>query len=90
MKSAIFVLSSINSSETLLRADDEDVVPEIVVRDVGREVDREANAHDEDDHADDVEANTEEGHEPDDAQLHRENSEGDPDHAHLAKIKKPE
>jgi hypothetical protein len=54
-----------------------------VVGDVGGEVDREADAHDEHDHADDVDVDVGQGHEADDAHLDRDDGEDDPDDAHL-------
>ena len=55
----------------------------VVVGDVSREIHREADAHNEHDHADDVDVDVDDGHESDDAHLHRDDGEDDPDDAGL-------
>ena len=51
---------------------------EIVVRDVGGEVHREANAHDKDDHTDDIKVDSQERHHSQDPNFHGEDSKDDP------------
>ena len=57
---------------------------EIMIGDVSREVDGEADAHDEDYHADHIKVDVPEGHDAQHSHLHRDHGEDDPDDADLA------
>ena len=58
---------------------------EVMVGNVGGEVHREPDPHDQDDHRDHVQVDPEVGHHPEDTDLHRDDGEDDPDDADLAR-----